>query len=290
MITTGEVPTWRSLAASASEALGDRLEAARIVCQAGGIRPDDLVRRNDEVVPPTVVERARALLVRRAAGEPLQWVLGTWGFRELEVVVDGRALVPRPETEIVVEHALVELRRLERPYEVVDLGTGSGVIALSIATEEPAATVLGTDASSRALSLAEENLRRQGEGLRERVRFASGDWFGAVPPRLAGELSLVVSNPPYLATAEWPRLEGVVRDYDPYEALVAGPTGLEAIGEIVRQSPRYLRPCGALVVEIAPHQAEPVLEMVASAGAFGSADVRDDLAGRPRVLVARALP
>ncbi len=289
MTATGARPTWRSLVGSAVAELGDRLEAVRIVCHAGGIELNDLPLRGDGAVPPDVVERARVLLARRQAGEPLQWVLGSWGFRTLDLVVDGRALVPRPETEIVVEHALAELRRLAEPYDVVDLGTGSGVIALSIAAEEPAARVLATDRSPAALSLARENLGRQPPALRGRVRFADGDWFAAVPAGLAGKLALVVSNPPYLAAAEWPHLDGVVREYDPYDALVAGSSGLEAIGEIVGAAGGFLRPAGALVVEIAPHQAAAVVDAARATGAYGYVEVRQDLTGRPRVLVARTL-
>jgi release factor glutamine methyltransferase len=265
-----------------------------------------LLAHLDEPVAPSARLRVDALVERRRSGEPLQWVLGMWGFRGVDVAVDGRALVPRPETEIVVDAALAQLAlaqpalaqlalaqlalaqlgRADQPCRVADLGTGSGVIALSIAAEVPAVEVFATDASGLALSLAAENLARQEAGVRSRVRLLRGDWFGALPIELAGSLAVVVSNPPYLAADEWPELDAVVRDYDPYESLVAGATGLEVISLLIAEAPRWLRAGGSLVVEIAPHQSEAVLRLIGAMGGYASAQVLNDLAGRPRVLVA----
>jgi release factor glutamine methyltransferase len=282
----GSRPSWREIVGEASRVLRDRREARWIVQHASGLALAELVRHLDDPAPEHVWHLVRALVDRRRSGEPLQWVLGEWGFRELEVAVDGRALVPRPETELVVEHALRQLATGGPPYEVVDLGTGSGVIALSIASEFPEAMVTATDRSSRALSLARENLARQPPAVRGRVHFEAGDWFEALPSHLAGTVSVVVSNPPYLAAAEWPALDTVVRDYDPYEALVAGATGFEAVSLLISESPRWLRHGGALVVEIAPTQREPALGAVAACVDYAAAEVLDDLADRPRVLVA----
>jgi release factor glutamine methyltransferase len=274
--------------AEATEALGDPQEARWILLHAGGLQASELLRCLDEAAPPTVPARVRALVERRRSGEPLQWVMGAWGFRGLEVAVDGRALVPRPETETVVEQALVQLARVGPPPRVVDLGTGSGVIALSIASECRRAVVLATDRSPQALELAGENLARQPDEVRRRVTLAEGDWFEAVPDELTGDIAVIVSNPPYLAADEWGKLEAVVREYDPYEALVAGASGLEAISRLVAEAPAWLRPGGALVVEIAPHQASAALDLMTARGAYGWAEVVADLAGRPRVLVGRS--
>lgn len=279
--------SWRLLVAEATDALGDPQEARWILLHAGGLQASELLRCLDEAPPPSVPPQVRALVERRRAGEPLQWVLGAWGFRQLEVAVDGRALVPRPETETVVEQALMQLARVGPPLRVVDLGTGTGVIALSIASECPQAVVLATDRSPQALELAGENLARQPEEIRRRVSLAEGDWFEAVPGELAGDLAVIVSNPPYLAADEWGELEAVVRHYDPYEALVAGPSGLEAIARLVAEAPPWLRPGGALVVEIAPHQVTAALDLMTARRAYESAEVVPDLAGRPRVLLGR---
>jgi release factor glutamine methyltransferase len=267
--------------------LDDPHEAGWIVQHAAGLQAAAIMSRLDAPAPPSVLLRVRALVERRRSGEPLQWVLGGWGFRGVEVAVDGRALVPRPETEVVVEQALAQLRLASRPCRVADLGTGSGVIALAIASEDPTVQVYATDASVEALSLATENLARQPEHVRARVRMLEGDWFGALPPKLAGGIAVVVSNPPYLAAGEWSALDPVVRDYDPYEALVAGETGLEAISRLIAEAPRWLCAAGALVLEIAPHQGEAVLALVADEAGYSSAEVAEDLAGRARVLVAR---
>jgi len=289
--------TWRQVLDGAALSLGDRLEARRIVEHAGGMSAARLSRCLDEMAPATAADEVAVMVVRRRCGEPLQHVVGSWGFRALNVRVDSRALVPRPETELLVDLALTEWDRIAGGDGIpgdcaaVDLGTGSGVIALCLAAERDRREVFAVDCSPDALDLARENLSTLSTGARRRVHMLEGDWFAALPARLVGNVALVVSNPPYLASDEWPLLEAVVRDHDPYAALVAGPTGLEAIVHIVRESPRWLAPGGALVVEIAPHQREAALAAVAGTdGAYSCATVTDDLAGRPRVLVARRAP
>ncbi len=282
----------RDLITEIAEVVGSGHEARWIV---------EEVWRSDEADEPDEVDRqARArtralqLARRRAAGEPLQHVLGHWGFRYLDVAVDRRALVPRPETEIVVGIALEEASRIDHPVgqvlQIADLGAGSGVITCALASELAArsleAVIYATDTSTDSLALAMENVRRT-LGETDRVRFQAGSWFEALSPTLAGELDLIVSNPPYLAEAEWPGLDPVVRDHDPYGALVAGPTGLEAIDHLIDESPHWLSPEGVLVLEIAPHQAPSAAGRAKRDGGFTDVDVRKDLTGRPRVLIAR---
>jgi release factor glutamine methyltransferase len=294
------VPTWRAALAEAAERLGDAGEARWI---AERVAHGPVYGLLDDEAGAAKAAELQELVVRRAAGEPLQHVLAAWSFRTLEVAVDRRALIPRPETEAVTEHALAALdavaaravaaraasgaRELGEVTLAVDLGTGSGVIAISLAVERPGVRVIAVDASPDALALAAENLAQQTHGVRVRVELRPGSWWSALPAELAGRLTVVVANPPYLAEAEWPGLDPIVRDFDPYEALVAGPTGLEAISEIVRGAPEWLIAGGALVVEIAPHQRQEVLDLVAACGAaYESASVERDLAGLDRVLVA----
>lgn len=242
-----------------------------------------------------VEETALFLARRRSAGEPLQHVLGHWSFRTLEVKVDSRALVPRPETEIVAERALAELRRLSRAAPLgplADLGTGSGVIACSLARELPeavpgvAGTIYGTDVSVGALELARENVATSlPAAWPMTIELLLGSWFDPLPSSVRGALDIVVSNPPYLAAAELAGLDEVVREHDPEVALVAGESGLECIEEIVAAAPQWVSERGSLVLEIAPHQKDAALALAAAAGF--AAEVGDDLAGRPRVLVAR---
>jgi release factor glutamine methyltransferase len=240
-------------------------------------------------VPDRVAPFALSMIERRAVGEPLQYVLGRWGFRGLELLVDRRVLIPRPETEAVADVALREIRGLgprlgpRRPV-VVDLGTGSGAIALAVAVEVPGARVWATDVSADALAVARANLAGLGSRVATRVQLRQGSWFGALPDGLRGSVDLIVSNPPYVAEDEDLPLE--VALWEPEAALRAGPTGLEALVEIVAEAPRWLRRPGRLVVEIAPHQAAAAEAMADQAG-FDDVRVRPDLTGRLRVLACR---
>ena len=261
-------------------------------------------------------DRAQALADRRAAGEPLQYVLGRWPFRSVELRVDGRVLIPRSETEQVVGVALEELDRICRGREAggstrpvtpadrgsprlcLDLGTGSGAIALSLATEGgaicPDLGVWATDDSLGALEVAGENLGDLAAGhpvAAARVRLIHGSWFAPLPTRLLGRVDLVVSNPPYVGVSEYADLDPSVREWEPERALVAqrgasGVEGMAAIEAILNGAPRWLTSCGAAVVEIAPHQADAAIDAARSAG-FGQVATRRDLAGRIRMLVAR---
>jgi len=261
-------------------------EAWFVLERASGYDRAGLIPRLGDAVPARTVEFVHRMLERRRAGEPLQYVLGLWSFRRLELVVDRRVLIPRPETEMVVEVALDELRRLsgERRLLAVDLGTGSGAIAISLALEAPFARVWGTDRSEEALAVARANLSGMGAAVATRVRLSAGDWFAALPPNLRGQVDVIVANPPYVGAGEV--LPAEVADWEPTDALVAGPTGLEAVAEIVAGAPRWLRRPGAMVIEIAPHQAPAAVELAEAAG-FDEVAVLPDLAGRPRALVGR---
>ena len=223
-------------------------------------------------------KRYEQLVARRRAGEPLQYVLGSWGFRRLDLLVDRRVLIPRPETEWVVEQAL---RRLPADVDatVLDLGTGSGAIGLSIAVERPRARVVATDASPDALAVARANLAGIGRAA-TRVELREGDWWQAVHE----QFDLVVSNPPYVAAGD--ELPPEVADWEPVGALVPGPTGLEALAVVIAGAPSSLRPGGWLVCEIGETQGEAVRALATDAGLV-EVDVLPDLTGRDRVLVAR---
>jgi release factor glutamine methyltransferase len=277
--------TWRHLYSLATERLGSDVEARRIVERASGREGPDWLLTLDEPVPQRALPFFDDMVERRAAGEPLQYVLRRWGFRTLDLLVDRRVLIPRPETEVVVEVAIRELRRIDprRPL-VADLGTGSGAIALSIAVEVTGAHVWATDASEDALAIARANLAGLGSPAAVRVRLVQGRWFDALPAAFRGQFDVVVSNPPYVGAAE--ELPAEVADWEPYDALVAGATGIEAVSELVDGARQWLAPGGALVVEIAPHQAAEAVRLAGEAG-FDEVDVRPDLNGRARVLVAR---
>jgi len=287
-VTRGELIS--ELAAS----LGARHEARFIVEEVLGSPPPGV----DPMAGPADVETARALAARRRAGEPLQYVLGHWAFRSLDLLVDQRVLIPRPETEQVVEVALGEIGQFATALRtVVDAGTGSGAIALSLATElarrHPEARLWGTDSSPEALAVARANLdrvRRQSDGPVLPVHFVQGNWLDPLPARLRGVVDVVVSNPPYVAGAEWPDLPGEVRR-EPVAALVAGDgtdgtPGLADVEALLSQAWVWLARPGAVVIELAPHQADAAVLL---ARGMGYVDVRVemDLARRPRALVGR---
>lgn len=224
------------------------------------------------------------MVQRRAAGEPLQYVLGRWGFRTLDLLVDRRVLIPRPETEVVAGIAVDAAAALDRPAIVADLGTGSGAIALSLAAERwPHVEVWATDASADALAVARANLA--GLGRRAAcVRLLEGDWYGALPDDLRDRLDVVVSNPPYVAEGE--PLPEEVAAWEPTGALLAGPDGLDDLRRLVEGAPAWLAPGGLLVLEIGETQGSAVAELAQAAGLV-DVMIRPDLAGRDRALVAR---
>lgn len=277
--------TWRDLLQLAEERLGSKNEARRLVERASGYEGADYITGLDEPSTQRTRDFFLRMVERRAAGEPLQYVLGRWGFRRLDLFIDRRVLIPRPETEMVVQVALAELAALhvQRPT-VVDLGTGSGAIALSIALEAPTSRVWATDVSADALDVARANLAGAGTLAATRVRLEQGSWFDPLPPLLQGHVHLVVSNPPYVGDEE--DLPAEVEDWEPRPALRSGPTGLEDVGRIVEEAPAWLAAPGVLVVEIAPHQAAAACAMAGEAG-FREYEVRRDLTGRDRMLVAR---
>jgi release factor glutamine methyltransferase len=280
--------TWRQLLVEATDQVG-LVDARRIVQSASGREGAEWVLVLDSPATRRGVAAVDAMVARRVVGEPLQYVLGRWAFRSLDLLVDRRVLIPRPETEVVAEIAVDELRRLgggARPVRAADLGTGSGALALSLAAEVRTAEVWGTDRSADALAVARANLAGLGRPG-ARVRLAAGDWFAALPADLRGRLDLVVSNPPYVGEAEV--LPPEVAGWEPWEALVAGPRGDEAARAVLAEAPSWLARPGTLVLELAPAQAE---ELAATAASAGAADVRvrPDLTGRARVLVARWEP
>jgi release factor glutamine methyltransferase len=296
--------TWAELRAHAQDALrgvgvdAPESEARWMVERVSGYDGVELVMGEHERATGPAIAQLDAMLERRAAGEPLQYVLGRWQFLELDLLVDRRVLVPRPETEVVARAAVDEAVRLgfrrgrgdpwvnDTEYAVADLGTGSGALALWLASELPDAEVWATDVSEDALAVARANLAGIGVAA-TRVRLAAGSWFAALPGELRGRLRVVVSNPPYVAEGEVADLPPVVAHWEPRGALVSGPTGMEAIAEIVHEAFEWLEPSGGvLVVELAPHQAEAAIGLATERG-FVEVDVRDDLAGRRRVLVAR---
>jgi len=248
----------------------DRLDAQLLLAAVLG-RPRTWLLAHDDVCPPVQAEmRWRALLARRAAGEPLAYLLGEKEFHGLALEVSPAVLVPRPDTETLVEWAL-EILPADAPATVVDLGTGSGAIALALARSRPLASVTAVDASESALAVARGNGQRHGLT----VRWLAGDWFAG----LAGErFGLIVSNPPYIAEGD-PHLAAL--RHEPIEALTSGADGLNSLRRIVADAPVHLEPGGWLLLEHGHDQAEAVCALLARAG-LSEPRTRRDLAGLPR--------
>jgi len=240
-----------------------------------------------EEVTERMVHHLDAMVGRLRAGEPLQYVTGSWSFRRLDLAVDRRVLIPRPETEEVAGRAIDIAARVPGPRRVADLGTGSGAIGLSLAVELPLddTEVWITDVDPDALEVARANLAGIGRAARN-VRVALGSWADALPPGLA--FDVIVSNPPYVAEGS-PELESVVVEHEPARALFAGPDGLTANRRIVATVPERLRPGGSLVLEIGFDQGETVRRLLSGAGLI-EIEVLPDAAGHDRIAIGRSAP
>jgi release factor glutamine methyltransferase len=251
-----------------------RVDAEHLVAHVLGQTRSGLYA-SDEALSVGELGRLRPLVERRRAREPLAYVLGEWGFRRLLLAVDRRALIPRPETEVVVERCLAHLERLSAP-RVLDVGTGSGAIALALADEHRGVEVVAIDRSRDALALTRENLARA--GVNGRVKLVGGNLLGGV----RGPFDLVVSNPPYVPAGEYGSLQPEIRLYEPYEAVVG-----DRVWELIARAAReVLRRDGHLVVECGDGQAPEVSAGLLSLG-YEDVLVTPDLAGRDRVVEAR---
>jgi release factor glutamine methyltransferase len=251
-----------------------RLDAELLVAHVLGVSRTALAAERNRELTAAEQERVAELVARRATREPLQYVVGEWGFRRLTLTVDDRALIPRPETETVVERCLALLRGVDAPL-VLDVGTGSGAIALAIADEHPGAQMTGIDVSEDALSLARENATRTGV----EVELLRVDMLSGLP---GTEWDLVVSNPPYVRPDEATGLAPEVVEWEPHVALFdGGHTEL-----LVRDAARVLRQGGALVLESFDERAGQVADLLERSG-FTEVTVTRDLAGRDRVVEGR---
>jgi release factor glutamine methyltransferase len=249
-----------------------RLDAEVLLSEAVGWDRARLAAEPDAEIPPPAGRRFAEMVRRRLRREPVAYILGRKGFRHIELTVDPRVLIPRPETELLVELAL-ELR----PRRVLDVGTGSGAIALAIADELPDCEVIASDTSAAALELARDNARRL--GFAERVTFVEG----TMPPGAADPFDLIVANLPYVSEAEWGGLEPEVTKWEPREALLAGADGLDVFRMAIAAAAGI---APVLALEVGAGQSEAVTGFLAEAG-FETTETRRDLAGIERVVLGR---
>lgn len=278
------VVTLRELWDRTAEVLESRHEARWLCEVAVALDGDEFLAALDEPATERMVAHLDGMVGRYRTGEPLQYVLGRWGFRHLDLAVDRRVLIPRPETELVAEVAISLAASVAAPRVVADLGTGSGAIGLSLATELPlvGTTVWITDVSDDALAVARANLAGIGRAARN-VLVGAGSWFEALPADVVCDV--IVSNPPYVAD-DAPELDPGVRDWEPATALFGGPDGLGAIRALVAGAIDRLASDGWLVIEHGADQGPAVHRLLTAAG-YRDVETRHDLAGHDRIAVAR---
>ena len=253
-----------------------RLDADTLIAHSLGMKRLELYLDMDRPLTEAQLAELRPLVKRRAAREPLQYILETVDFSGMLLKVDRRALIPRHETEELVEHIGEMLN--DAPATILDLGTGSGALALALARKYPEAAVTAVDASGEALALAQENAAAL--ELSERVRFYEGSWFEPLPAD--ARFDLIVANAPYLTTAEMATAEPEVMKYEPKMALVSGTEGLDDLRVILRAAGHHLNPSGLLALETGIDQSEQLKEMASQFGLKGES--HQDLSGRPRFL------
>ena len=284
-VSDGTTVTWRELLAQTEDAVGER-QWARWLCEvaSGASGSQEFLTMLDDAATVRMVAHLDAMVARIGSGEPLQYVLGEWTFRRIELLVDRRALIPRPETEQLVEAAIALLANLGPQRTVADLGTGSGAIGLSLAAELPleGTTVWITDADRDALDLATANIAGIGRPA-VNVRAALGSWFEALPSDV--RFDVIVSNPPYVAVGS-PDLEPGVLEWEPSSALFAGTDGLDDIRQLISGAPAHLADDGWLLLEIGADQGGQVAALL-TATRYRDVEIRADLAGRDRIAIGR---
>ena len=277
--------TWREMVKRTQADVGERTVAQWLCEHASGCDANEFGDILDELVSERSAQHLHSMLARYSTGEPLQYVMGRWAFRRLDLLVDSRVLIPRPETELLVEHvtryALQKIRDVGRGVVIADLGTGSGAVGLSVLHELPfeSAEVWMTDVSEDALHVARANAAGVGRNA-VGARFGHGNWYKALPEDLRGSLDAIVSNPPYIAIGD-PLVGDSVLKWEPHNALFAGTDGLNDLRVVVSGAADWLVPGGLLAVEMGFTQAKIVSQLFESAG-FKNVSVHKDLAGLDR--------
>jgi release factor glutamine methyltransferase len=282
--SVGEMVVWATALLESSGVESPRLDAECLLASLLGRDRLHLYAAAEERIPPPVFEAYQALLGRRQAREPLAYLTRTKEFWSLRFTVSPAVLIPRPETEALVEAAVARLSELQAPV-IADIGTGSGAVVVALAKVLPHSQLYATDISRRALEVARENAARH--GVLERITFFHGD---LVEPLLclglAHHCDLMVSNPPYVATGELAGLPAEVR-YEPLEALDGGPDGLDISRRFIGGAPALLKPGGWLALEMAPGQGPSLKRILREQEVFGDIEIVPDLSGQARVIVAR---
>lgn len=261
-----------------------RLNAELLIGHALGLKRMQLYVQFERLLTEPDLEKIRPLVRRRGQREPVQYIFGETEFCGLKLKTDRRALIPRPETEYLVELVIERVKVLPTsPGRILDLGTGTGALALALAAQIPAAQVTAVDTSSEALSLARENA--VATGLVDRVTFVQSDWFSSLSAEV--RYDLIAGNPPYLSAEETAAAQPEVRAHEPHGALTAEENGLAALRRIIADAPRFLAPGGLIALETGIAQHATLLELIGLAG-LTAAESCQDLAKRDRYVFARS--
>lgn len=286
MTEATDTVSWREMLAATVEQLGNAQEARWLCEHASGMDSAEFSAEQDQLVTVACAKSLNSMVRDRLSGVPLQYVMKRWAFRHLDIMVDKRVLIPRPETEQVVQVALDIARKTssDQALRVVDLGTGSGVIGLSMAFElgAEAAHVWLTDASVDALDVARANMVGIGRAATN-VRVVHGSWWNALPQEIAGQIDIAICNPPYIAQDD-SEVAPDVHLYEPHSALYASDNGLSDLRTVIEGASTWLKKSGWLVLEIGYQQGAEVLAMMSASG-FVGAEIKQDLSGRDRIAV-----
>ena len=262
---------------------GARLDAEHLLAATLEVPRLQLYLEHDRPLQESELAAFRPRLLRRARREPLQYILGRAAFRELDLAVDRRVLIPRPETELLAGEVLAwAAGRTGTDLRALDLGTGSGALALSLATEGDFAHILATDVSRDAIEVASGNGAQYHDGAP--VEFRVGSLYE--PVGRAERFDVIVSNPPYIPSGDMEALQPEVRDWEPPRALAAGPAGMGVLAPLIAGAPRHLAPGGLLALETGPEQVAAVAGRIDDTNACAGVRILADLAGRERMVLA----
>ncbi len=260
-----------------------RLDAEHLLAHVVGVGRLQLYLDFERPLSRAELDGFRPLLKRRAAREPLQYIVGRQPFRELNLEVSPGVLIPRPETEVLVQEILDWISKQERPgATALDVGTGSGAIGLSLAFEGSFASVVATDVAEEALEVARRN--RDAAKLEDKVDLRRGEFFEPLGPN--ERFDVIASNPPYVADGDEPSLQPEVRDWEPRQALFAGVDGLAVLRRLTAEASRHMKVGGLLALEVGSGQAEAVVDLLSQAGGYEDMRIVRDYSGRERFVFA----
>lgn len=278
--------TWITDYLARNEVDAPRLSAELMMSHVLGLKRIELYTQFDRVVAKEHLDRLHDLVKRAGQHEPVAYLVGKTEFYSVEMEVSPDCLIPRPETELLVQRAIEFLRTRSGPQYVCDVCTGCGCIAVAIAKGFPDAKVTATDISDKALAVAARNVEKH--QLQDRITLLCGDLFEPLVPHLdVTQWDLIACNPPYVSTAEYEKLDKNVRDYEPQQALLAGDDGLDVYRRLCESIDRFLKPGGALMLEIGYAQGPAVRTMLDAANLFAEVTIEKDLHNNDRIVIAQ---